>query len=219
VKWTNNYSLLAPFYDGLTKIVFGRELSISGAHYLNTSPIAEKRILIPGIGTGTLFDELKYREDQIPAVIIGVDSSKSMLQRSSGRIQKSHFSKIFKSKNQDFFTYNPQEKYDLIIVNFFLDCLPERQIKVFMEKCRTLISASGRLVINDFHLKKGKSSLKQRIIISLAYIFFKLSTNIPRFTLPNLDSPGYEKQWMKIEGREHLNGFIKTVVLQAREEN
>lgn len=213
---SNNYNLISAFYDPLAKAIFGNELKSAGAYALQHLDIKGNRILIPGIGTASFLDVVKFGDHINPRRIVGIDLSEKMLVKAQKRIGNQDLGKLIEIRKEDFFSSHFEAPFDMIIANFFLDCLPNRQIEEFMLRSQELLKPDGRLIITDFSLKSPKGIIKRKLMIYLAYRFFKIFTRIPRLSLPDLDAIIDPNIWKEEKSVYKLNGFIRTIVLNKK---
>ncbi len=219
MKYSNNYGLISHFYDPLANMVFGRSLVQAAANPFLELETEGKNILIPGIGTGSFLSLIPKSRLVEPELILGIDDSENMLSRASRKVNELGIQDMISLKRSDFFDLRPSMKFDLLLANFFLDCLPNRQIEEFMLKAYQSTAADGRLVITDFSLNESRHMMKEKALIHVAYAFFKISTNIPRLSLPDLDQYVDKGLWKIEEEWKYLNGFIRSIVLVKRGNN
>lgn len=213
---SNDYNLISTFYDPLAKVIFGNELKSAGAYAFQYLDIRDASILIPGVGTASFLDEVKFGQRINPHKILGIDLSEKMLTKAHKRIENQDFGKFFEIRNGDFFSSHFEVQFDLIIANFFLDCLPNCQIEEFMLRSHELLKPGGQLILTDFSLKSSKGIVKRKLMIYLAYRFFKIFTRIPRLSLPDLDIIVDPNIWKEEKNIYKLNGFIRTTVLNKK---
>ncbi len=209
---SNQYRLIAPFYDLFARIAFGKEFFRIQAEPINSLKGKKAQVLIPAIGTGRL---IKHIESGSQLRIFGLDSSSEMLSSCRKMIDRSEKGSSIELIQEDVFAYEPKEPFDLILANFFLDCLPDRQIPEFINKAKSWTKPGGRLVINEFYLNES-SSLLNKILIKLAYLTFKILTNIPRSELPRVTDFVDEKEWRIERITDWKKGFIKTYSLEVK---
>lgn len=133
-----NFNSIAPFYDFLVRVAFGKELWKAQEHYLNRISKDDK-ILVLGGGTGHILDWIPNGCD-----ITFLDQSERMLARAMNRREVNFI-------HQDFLKFDTTEKFDWIICPFFLDCFSEGYLTHVFDKIRSLLAHDGKLNVTDFY--------------------------------------------------------------------
>ena len=82
--------------------------------------------------------------------------------------------------HSDVFEWNfPENKYDLVVTNFFLDCFNFDELKKLINKISISLKPKGKLMYGDFNVPN--SFLKKAItlpILGIMYLFFRITTGI-----------------------------------------
>jgi len=167
----NNFNFIAPFYDRLAKLVFGKVLI--DAQRIHISKIVDgDEVLIVGGGTGEILEHLPLCES-----IDYVEKSQRMIRRAEKRqVNRSvHFI------HGDFFEFEPGKTYDVIICPFFLDCFGEENLKRAILKCGRLLADGGSLVVIDFDENSSGSWF-----VKVMHFLFRLTANLESRNLKNL---------------------------------
>jgi len=167
----NDFNLIAPFYDGIVRFVFGRKLiEIQQVHLSVIQP--NHRVLILGGGTGKiLYHILECTE------IDFLDKSRSMINLA----RKNTFYNPVNFLAEDFLTFQTTKNYDVVICPFFLDCFDEENLKKVLQRIKSVLEPEGSLIVIDFEVQNQKKLL-QRVM----HVFFKLFTKLESGRLKNL---------------------------------
>jgi len=177
-----SYDRIAPVYDMLSRIVFGRTLERAQEALLRCIP-PRSTILIIGGGTGWALERITtiYREG---LVIDYVESSAEMLQLSRGRDYGGNEVNFIHQSVEEFIT---DTKYDIIITAFFFDNFrPDRATMIF-DKLAAMQSAASLWLYTDYIITPI-SPIWQRVLLKTMYTFFRITSGIEASSLPDMDS-------------------------------
>lgn len=189
----NNFDFIAPFYDQLAKLVFGKALL--QAQLIHLTQIEENdHVLILGGGTGRILEQFPICNQ-----IDFVEKSKKMIMLAKKRMVKRHID----FKYCDFFEYKPNRKYDIVICPFFLDCFNQEQLEEVLNKIKLMLSKNGHLLVADF-----RSTKSNRWILRIMHLFFRLFANLEARYLLDIHqmviSAGFEVEKEKFLHRKQL---------------
>lgn len=163
---TNNFDFVAPFYDWLSKLVFGDRLKVAQQRFLAEIPDGA-RVLIAGGGTGEI---LEWLPQQVRLSIDFVELSGKMISRAKER--RSNGSQVF-FKQMD--VRQVQEQYDVIIANFFLDCFSDERLYQVVLHLKELLLYNGTLLVTDF---APPQNYRQKLLSKLMHLLFRISTRL-----------------------------------------
>lgn len=170
----NNFSSIAPVYDSLARLVFGRSLEHAQRTFL--SEIGPKaKVLIVGGGTGQIID---WIPQGLGLQIDYVELSKGMLQRAKDRSSEGN--------RVDFILGDVsvhQGSYDVIIANFFLDCFSTAQLVQVLKHLKDQLGAKGRLLVTDFYPSDRPSD---RLLLKTMHCFFRIMSRLDAHALTNI---------------------------------
>jgi ubiquinone/menaquinone biosynthesis C-methylase UbiE len=167
----NNFNFIAPFYDFLAKLIFGKSLIESQAYFL--SEINESdTVLILGGGTGKLLEALPKCKR-----VSFLDLSEKMIDHAKKRESKSTINFI----QADFLNHDFESIYDVIICPFFLDCFDVNSLNKVLRKVKSIISKEGRLIVTDFQKTKSNG-----LLLKLMHLFFIVFTSIQSRNIKNI---------------------------------
>lgn len=199
----NGFDRLAPFYDKLTRFVFGKSMIEAQTVFFDRVQ-SKDRVLILGGGTGWILVELlKQRPD---CEVWYVDSSMRMIamaKEKCGIHANVHF--IVGTEQQ-----LPVIKFDLVIMNFFLDLFTEDHIVPLLKRVRLVTKPRGLWVVTDF---EDEGKWWQKSLLKVMIWFFRWMCNIEARRLPALPIILQRESAKSCETRSFFHGFIKARLL------
>ena len=176
-----NADRIAKVYRWIEYAVFGRELERCRTDHLTATKDA-RRVLILGEGDGRFLAAL-LRVNPTAFVDV-VDASGEMLRLAARRIGGNERVRFW----QD--TENLRGPYDLIVTNFFLDCLTETEAAECIHRCAGALIPGGHWIVGEFQEHPGPPgwrTVHAWIWIRTMYLFFKLTTGLETRTIPNYE--------------------------------
>ncbi len=189
----NDFNLVAPVYDTLSKLVFGKKLDQAQKTFI---PIIKpnSRVLIVGGGTGNI---LKWLPTNFNLAVDYVELSEKMLdkakmQASNGNTIEFYASDVLEVKGV----------YDVVIANFFLDCFSHERLPEVIQKLKGRLDKGGRLIVTDFYPSENGY---QRLLLKIMHSFFRLTSRLEASALSDIHGTikqsGFETAQLKF-----LNG-------------
>lgn len=186
----NNYNLIAPVYDFLKRIVFGNSLIKAECHFLKNIK-ADSSLLVVGSGTSEF---LEHIDISLFSRIYCLDKSKKMCQITISRAFNLGFKDKIDVICEDFIDFKTSEKFDIVALPFLLDCQSEQDIPVILNKVEHLTKQRAHMIITDFY-RESDNYLIKKVLIKLMYLFFRVSTNISRTSLPDFQLIIEKEKW------------------------
>lgn len=168
---TNNFNFIAPFYDVLSALVFGKSLIESQTYFFSEVKESET-VLILGGGTGKLLEALPKCKQ-----VHFLDLSEKMIDHAKKRDSKTTVNFIL----ADFLDHDFESTYDVIICPFFLDCFDEKNLKRVLGKVKALLNQDGRLIVTDFQKTKRNGFLLKGM-----HLFFRVFTSLQSRDIKNI---------------------------------
>ncbi|QDV53860.1 tRNA (cmo5U34)-methyltransferase [Gimesia fumaroli] len=214
-----NFNRVAPYFERLEKIVFNKQMQRCRTAFISNLPPV-KKIALVGEGNGQFLLELIQQSDC--EQIHYIDSSQTMLELAQKRVQR--FSKDAPSRVQfhlcDLSVQEmPDQNYDLVVTNFFLDVFD----KPLLNKCILKIAASCKTnavwLYADFQISGG---IIQRIRalawVKMMYLFFKF---VAQLQTQKLLDPAemLENQGFKLKELREFNRGLMRAELRQRDIN
>jgi SAM-dependent methyltransferase len=208
-----NCDRIAPYYRWFEFVAFGPYLERARLHWI--SSLADtKRVLILGDGDGRFL--ARYVSANPEAHIDSVDLSAKMLELAEQRLQKlpaSERRRIRLIQDDALTTERLAGPYDLVVTNFFLDCLDANAQRELLEKLAPKVAKSARWLVTDFQVIEGsKTAGLFRLLTRIMYSFFRSTTGLRNRQLVDF-SPRLEKfGFTTVEKQEWLFRFLSSAV-------
>ncbi len=161
----NDFDRVAPIYDLLASLVFGRKLEKAQKTFLNVIT-PDSKVLVIGGGTGKI---LEWLPQDLNLEIAYVELSKTMLQKA----QKKNCRHRVEFYQNDVLSLEGQ--YDYVIANFFLDCFDSDSLKKVIAKLKDLMKDDALLFVTDF---RKNSDGRDRFFRVIMHSFFRLASNL-----------------------------------------
>lgn len=158
----NNFNFVASFYDILAELVFGT--SIHNANICHLNEIAKTdEVLIIGGGTGKILNKVPEC-----ATITYIEKSWKMIKRS----KRWKGTNQINFMNRDFFEFESDHRFNVIVYPFLLDCFSEENLKIAISKTVKFLDHGGKLIVIDFQPNHSKW------LIRLMHVFFRILANL-----------------------------------------
>lgn len=200
---------LAPWYFLLEKFSFGNQLQKCRLNQLEELKDASS-VLILGDGNGRFLES--FLKSNVKAKIESLDISLKMLNLAKLRVALIPNNTEVVFIHNDVFEWNfPENKYDLVVTNFFLDCFNFDELKKLINKISISLKPKGKLMYGDFNVPN--SFLKKAIILpilGIMYLFFRITTGITSNKLIDPTLLILENRFILICEKHQLGGFIKS---------
>lgn len=181
-----NCDALAPSYEFLEHLSFGRYLERSRFAYLPELGTA-RRALLCGGGDGRFLARLLSANLRVEVDF--VDLSPRMIELAALRsdVLGPSFRQRVSFHATDIREFQPRsDRYDLIVTNFFLDCFLEQQLPGVVSFLAGCALPHMRWVVSDFRQADGAiGRLWTGALIRSLYAAFRLVTGLRVTRLPN----------------------------------
>ncbi|MBD2701988.1 class I SAM-dependent methyltransferase [Spirosoma sp. BT702] len=169
----DGFDLVAPVYDALATLVFGRRLQRAQVVWLHQIP-ADASILIVGGGTGWLLQQVLMHCQ--PRQVLYLETSRQMVNRAVRRIIKSRQIGSVEFRIGDEQTLQSDERYDVVMTPFLLDLFTEETLRSRMiPQLRNVLKPDGQWHVTDF---VQPNSRWQKGLLWLMIRFFRLTARI-----------------------------------------
>ena len=194
----NRYFFIAPVYDFLKRIVFGKTLNNAASHYLSELPKSAV-VLIVGGGTGASLPHFTKQHD-----VHFVDASGRMI-----RVAK----KRPKDATVHFYTqaFNPalfNQKFDAICFPFFLDLFDQKEAIDLLNEVHNLLKPDGKLVITDFYPVETLQNWRQKLVLRTVIVFFNVTTWHKHSKIFNIPEAVKLSNYQLVSLKEFANGMV-----------
>lgn len=197
----NRFDKIAPFYDGMTKLIFGGSILKAQRIHLRIIP-REASILVLGGGSGNwLVDFLKEKPT---CKIWYVEASLVMLEKATQKLNFSNNIQFIHGTHLDI----PKTEFDVVITHFFVDMFREDQIMELAQQMSAKLKINGVWLVADFVNK----NYWHRFLLWLMYRFFKIIDAIDVKSLPDWDQAIRSKHFTVGECNSFYGQFIQSSV-------
>ena len=190
----NSFDRVAGYYDRLARLVFGKiwdKIQKSPLPFLQN----KKSILIVGGGTGLILESLEESQE-----VVFVELSKKMLDLAKQRKTSAAVDFV----QQNYLTWQSDQKLDAILFPFFLDAFSESSLNSILQKCQAELSSRGELIVVDFE----RAAPLQNFVTKIMLLFFRIATKLESRQLLDfkkiIASVGFEM----IEEKAFLKGWV-----------
>lgn len=172
-----DYDRVARWFRPLELGLFGRSLARTRSAFLDRIE-APRRALLLGEGDGRFVVELLERFESMRVDVI--EGSSKMIELARRRVEHARVerdSDAVRWLHDDIRTAEmPGGPYDLIVSNFVLDCLDEREIETLVERVTANAGPRATWLIADFREPSSGvlAILRARVWLAFLYAFFGL---------------------------------------------
>jgi len=201
-----NFDHITPYYDFLASLVFFGSIKNSQVECLRAVP-PRGNVLIIGGGTGWIIPYIF--ENGHAKKLYYVEASKKMLEKAKGKCPVVLQRKIEFILGDE--TTIPDQKYDAIITNFFLDCFKEERLRRVMSILYYYLKPGGYWYITDFKIGQAwYRRLWQKPLLELMSWFFKQITRLESRYLIDFEFLFREFEMDRIYEQYHYWCFIRS---------
>lgn len=200
----NAYDRIAPVYDILCRLVFGKSIFQSQQWQVDFVP-PEASILILGGGTGWLLEKLLRERPSCD--ITYLEASQGMIAKARERFG-AHEVTFIHGRLGDL----PEKRYDVIIANFFLDQFGTEDLRFLLMRLSGALNADGLLIVADF----VDDARWKRVFLRVMYGFFNLIGAVAVSALAPWERLVREQGFQVTASSEFYNGFIRSAVYRKR---
>jgi len=198
-----SFDRLAPCYLLMERLLAGKKLQRCRTVHLPQSNA--RSVLVLGPGRGGFLPEFFRTNHQ--AEVTCVDLSTRMLAHTRARVLQNDFDPkrlrlVHGNVLEERFWEGRPWSFDLVVSHFFLDCFQPQQLEFVISKVAGVTKQNCAWLVADFRLPDhGIWRLRARMILRLAYTFFRVMTNLParRVTPPE---PYLMQQGFTLENRQ-----------------
>ncbi len=202
----NGFSLLAPIYDRLARLVFGASIDKSQTHFFE-SLVNPSTILVVGGGTGRFLPG--YRELHQDSAIDFVEKSTGMIARAKSQHPVMDGITFLEA---DFLDHQFTTSYDVILLPFFLDMFSNDSIGNILRIIQSVSHENTKIIVTDF--LQQRSAGWKALLLHLMYLFFRLTCDIEAHSLPDWKNEFARFGWNIIDEATYCKGMIGTHLLQ-----
>jgi hypothetical protein len=182
-----NFDRLAAHYHWLEKLFAGGLMQRCRTTFLSRTKNCRHALLV-GEGAGKFLVELLRVNPHIQ--IICVEHCAGMIKQARQRLIREGLDGArVRFQQMDVLHWTPpEEKFDLVVTNFFLDCFRADQLQRLVPLLAKSASADALWLLADFRVpERGWHRWRANAMLTLLYAFFKLTTSLSasRLTPPD----------------------------------
>ena len=208
-----DYDKIAPYYDLLSNLVFGQQLTKAEAHFLPHIKDPQN-VLVFGGGTGKSLELLRQLFPDTR--IYYLEASSRMISIASKRPIHGGKSIRFIHGNEQLLT-DHSHRFDLIITSFVLDVFSNEQLENVINVLYQALAPEGYWIQTDFYVYRN-SPWWQRVLVSTMYLFFRLTAKQRNQELADFDGH-FKQKFLRMEAhKEFCYNMLKTVLYQKIQE-
>lgn len=168
-----SFDWIAPLYDPLAFLVFGRKLQRAQTVFLGQIPPGAS-VLIVGGGTGWLLERVLTTCQ--PKHVVYLEASAQMAARASRRIVRHAVVGSVAFRVGDETQLKPNERFDVIMTPFVLDLFTEKTLlTAFIPTLRSRLAPGGLWAVTDF--VQPQTGWQKALLWSMIR-FFRLTAGI-----------------------------------------
>lgn len=206
----NDFNFVAPVYDQLARLIFGKAIQESQSWLLPFIP-ENATVLIIGGGTGWVLIEMlqktKARE------IVYLEASEKMLQISRKRYDKSPKNpgtKLeFRLGTED--EIKDKETFDVIFTGFLLDLFKPAALNQLIQKLTGALNENGTWLVTDFDVKNAVK-FWQKALLKTMVQFFKVTANLQADSIPDVPAALAATSLSEIQNQHFFHRLIFSAV-------
>jgi ubiquinone/menaquinone biosynthesis C-methylase UbiE len=179
-----SFDRIAPYYDRLAGLVFGRSIRRAQRHFLDHIPPGA-RVLVVGGGTGWLLVDLLKRPEVTHVTYL--EASAVMLRLAQQKVQRLPVppKATIRYTHGNERALPPGDRYDVLITNFVLDMYAGVALDQLMQRLLAHLQPGGCWLFTDFEFSERKRHRGwQRAMTGGMYAFFRVTAGITRQALP-----------------------------------
>ncbi|MCB1147218.1 MAG: class I SAM-dependent methyltransferase [Leptospiraceae bacterium] len=214
-----SFNRVAPYFERLEKIVFNNQMQQCRTAFIAELPPV-KKIALVGEGNGQLLLELiKYCACE---QIHYIDASQAMLELARKRLQgfSPDRSCLVEFYQRDLTVEAmPDQNYDLVVTNFFLDVFNEQSIREIISKIAVSCKTNAVWLYADFQISGGMLQRIRAIMwVKIMYVFFRLVAQIQTQRLID-PSEMLEQHGFKLKESVEFDRGLMRAELRQRDEH
>lgn len=179
-----NFDPIARPYRWMEYLSFGRALERCRFHFLPA--LAHCRCgLVLGDGDGRFVERLLVANPALHADVVDVSSAmlELLTRRSVATVPDG--ARRLRIYQADALEFAPAGHYDLIVTNFFLDCLTQSEVEQLAQQLAGHAELGALWLVSDFRIPAGFMHWPARIMVRLLYLGFRILTGLRTNRLPD----------------------------------
>ncbi|MDB5263527.1 MAG: methyltransferase type 12 [Adhaeribacter sp.] len=209
------FDRIAPLYDFLASLVFGKAIQRAQTKFLNFIP-AQSNILVIGGGTGWILPAILNQT--LPARIVYLEASAKMLQLARQKVKNLNHAASIEFRLGTENDIELAEKFEVIISNFFLDLFLPAELENIITTLHRSLRAGGVWLVADFVYPPGAGlrPAGARLLLKSMYAFFRFTAGISAQSLPDWEDMLAQLPLIEQESAPFYGGLIKSKVYHKK---
>ncbi|SFC05306.1 class I SAM-dependent methyltransferase [Spirosoma endophyticum] len=203
----SGFDWIAPVYDALAFVVFGRKLQQAQLTFLNRIP-HDATILLVGGGTGWLLEQVLIKCK--PRRVLYLELSARMVAKASHRMVKNGVVGSVEFRVGDVRDLPTDEPFDILITPFLLDLFPESTLQTdVIPRLLRILKPTSLWLVTDFvatHVWWQKALLWSMIR------FFQLTAGIEAKQLPDWQRFLADAGLIRQESQPQVGGMVRAEI-------
>jgi hypothetical protein len=207
-----SFDTVAPIYDTLARLVFGRSIERAQTYFLKAIP-ANANVLIIGGGTGWIIQKLLQKR-QVNRIDY-VEASYKMLQLARHKYNRIRQQQSIGWPTKVTFIQGteknlPQDTvYDAILTFFVLDTKSDTTLPDMMKILYAHLKKSGLWLFADFKIStKSHERWWHQLLVNMMFLFFRLTCHLQNDVLPDYDRVFSQLKLFKVKEKTFYSNLI-----------
>lgn len=203
----NNYNFIAPYYDFMSRVVFGNTIVRAQTCML---PYIQpnSNLLIVGGGSGWILEELAKRDLGVLNIIY-IDSAQNMIALAKKKKCGPHVVDFICGQIED---YRPVQQFDCVFTGFLFDNFKSERIELVFNNLHQMLKKEGLWLYADFIATKTAIKIWQKILLKTILLFFKTVSKVEANELMSLNPLFKSHGYTQIFAGWHYYHFIQSLV-------
>jgi ubiquinone/menaquinone biosynthesis C-methylase UbiE len=195
----NAFDKIAPAYDTLARLMFGKSIRNAQRHYLSLVN-SDAKVLVLGGGSGWILSDLNSVSPRCEVWYIEASFKMlSMAREHKGCCKAVHFMHGTEANIPGDISFNA------IIANFYLDLYSPAELPGLIRSLKECLSDDGVVLVSDF---VNTRKWWQQWLLRSMYAFFSLSCGIDNQKLPDWRESMQASGLAEYHSAQFFHGFI-----------
>lgn len=206
---TNNYDLIAPCYDFLSRMIF-LNAQVNAQRQQLSFIKNHQKVLIVGGGTGWILEEIAKSHQNLEITFVEISANMIHLAKQKKCDQNSVTFVHLPIEN-----FSDQDFYDVIITAFLFDNFARNRAELIFEKLNHKLKEKGMWLFSDFSNHHTRSRW-QSILLKTMYFFFKKVAHVEAEELVIMHSYFIKNNYKVIQSKQYYRNFIDAFVYKKQ---
>lgn len=206
----NDFNKIAPVYDFLASLIYGRAIKNSQTWLLQFIP-ENSNVLLVGGGTGWILSY--FLQSTKCKSMVYLEASANMLE-----LSRKQYLKVKKTSDciVDFrlgteTNLLPTETFDVIFTGFLLDLFKPAPLQLLMQNLERKLNPGGLWLLADF-APENSTRFWQKALFKTMIGFFKVVSNLQANQLPDLKAAFQKFPLVPVQEKFYYRRLIKAVI-------